>query len=163
MAVMGRATIVLAGALLASVLLAGPAGASRGTLVVVSGAAGASARGADVDLARAMANVLGYRVSLVGAAPSAIVPGLASGEYDLGMSVVDTAARERSVDVVTLRPVGAPSGVAVPKGTRLTGEVMSALRTLIAEGTYREILAKWGLPAGGVARPTLNAASHGRT
>jgi hypothetical protein len=50
------------------------------------------------------------------------------------VSVVDTAARERAVDVVTLRPVGAASGIAIPKASGLTPEVMDALRTLIAEG-----------------------------
>jgi ABC-type amino acid transport substrate-binding protein len=143
----------------AALLAAATATASRGTLVVATDAASPPhVRGADVDLARAIANVLGYRVSLVGATAGAIVPGLASGEFDLGMSVADTAARERIVDVVTLRPARTPSGIAIPRGSGLTGEVLGALRGLIADGTYRQILAKWGLPPGAVARPTLNAA-----
>src|SRR5262245_30955607 len=109
-----RGALVLACACLAAVLLPGAAGASRGTIVVAtSTASGPHVRGADVDLARAIANVLGYRVSLVDAAPSTIVPRLASGRYDLGMSVVDTAAKERTVDVVTPGPSGAATGIAV--------------------------------------------------
>ena len=143
-----------------ALVLAGSAGASRGTIVVATTATNAHVRGADVELARAIANALGYRVSLVDVSQDAIVPGLASGRLDLGLSLVDTPARERAVDVVTYRSNAAKVlyGIASPKGSELGGEVLGALRMLVADGTYRGILAKWGLQTGAVAAPRLDPA-----
>jgi polar amino acid transport system substrate-binding protein len=161
----------------AALLLAAPAGASRGTIVVATDATnapfaftaadGGMVRGVDADLARAIANVLGYRVRIVAASPGAIVPGLGSGEYDLGMSLADTPARERVVDVVTYASARcgagkAPCGVAVAKGSGLTGEVLTALRTIFADGTYDSILARWHARASAVAAPRLDPATAGR-
>lgn len=147
-------------AALGMLALAGAAGASRGTIVVATCATNAHVRGADVELVRAIANALGYRVRIVDASQDAILPGLASGELDLGMSLADTPARERAVDVVTYRsaPGRVLYGIAAPKGSELTGEVIGALRMLVADGTYRGILAKWGVRTGAVAAPRLDPA-----
>lgn len=154
-------------------LAAGAEARSRGTLVVATGATGApyafasadgQVRGVDADLARAIGNVLGYRINVVRASPGAIAPGLTSGRYDLGMSVADTAAQEKVVDVVRYRSAGTAVprayGIAAPKGSELAGEVLGALRTLIADGTYRSLLAGWRVPSRAIAAPRLDAASQ---
>ncbi len=92
--------------------------------------------GADVDLATALGQVLGLKAEVQNATFDAIIPGLASGKYDIGMSsFTDTKEREATVDFVTYFEAGtsffgkkggpAPDGladlcgltVAVQKGT----------------------------------------------
>jgi ABC-type amino acid transport substrate-binding protein len=158
---MGGASVIARHALVlaCAALLAGPAAsaaASRGTIVVATdgakrpyaftGTDGHTIRGLDADLARAIGNALGYRTVVVAAAPGTIVPGLASGEYDLGMSLAGTAAR--SVTVVRLASARELPGIVVAKGSDMAGEVADALRTLVADGTYRSLLARWGVRAG---------------
>jgi polar amino acid transport system substrate-binding protein len=56
----------------------------------------------DADLGKALAGVMGLRANVVRATFDAIIPGLASGKYDLGMSsFTDTKEREQTVDFVT--------------------------------------------------------------
>jgi polar amino acid transport system substrate-binding protein len=58
--------------------------------------------GLDADLAQALGQVLGLKVSVVNATFATIIPGLASGKYDLGISsFTDTKEREKTVDFVT--------------------------------------------------------------
>jgi polar amino acid transport system substrate-binding protein len=107
-----RPLIGVAASLVCALLLVGAAPAAnqaRGTLVVAvdlsaapwsSVDPGGAVVGLDADLAQALANVIGYRVRVVEASPGAIVPGLVSGEYDVGMPVADTPAHERVADVV---------------------------------------------------------------
>lgn len=92
--------------------------------------------GADVDLATALGQVMGLKADVQNATFDAIIPGLASGKYDIGMSsFTDTKEREATVDFVTYFEAGtsffgkkggpAPNGladlcgltVAVEKGT----------------------------------------------
>ncbi len=92
--------------------------------------------GADVDLAAALGQVMGLKADVQNATFDAIIPGLASGKYDIGMSsFTDTKEREATVDFVTYFEAGtsffgkkggpAPDGVvdlcglsvAVQKGT----------------------------------------------
>jgi len=92
--------------------------------------------GADVDLANALGQVMGLKADVQNAGFDAIIPGLASGKYDIGMSsFTDTKEREATVDFVTYYEAGtsffgkkggpAPNGladlcgltVAVEKGT----------------------------------------------
>ncbi|MDP4672567.1 MAG: ABC transporter substrate-binding protein [Solirubrobacteraceae bacterium] len=92
--------------------------------------------GADVDLATALGQVMGLKADVQNATFDAIIPGLASGKYDIGMSsFTDTKEREATVDFVTYFEAGtsffgkkggpAPDGladlcglsVAVQKGT----------------------------------------------
>lgn len=63
--------------------------------------------GMDADLARALGQVMGLRVNMVNATFDTIIPGLASGKYDLGMSsFTDTKARQQTVDFVTYLVAG---------------------------------------------------------
>jgi polar amino acid transport system substrate-binding protein len=65
--------------------------AANGTTVV----------GMDADLADAIGQVLGLKVTLVNATFDTIIPALQSGKYDLGMSsFTDTKAREKVVNFV---------------------------------------------------------------
>ena len=92
--------------------------------------------GADVDLANALGQVMGLKSDVQNAGFDAIIPGLASGKYDMGMSSFsDNKEREATVDFVTYYEAGtsffgkkggpAPTGladlcgltVAVEKGT----------------------------------------------
>lgn len=90
---------------------------SKGTLVVAAdatyapdefvGADGKTVEGMDPDLAKALGGVLGLKVDVVNASFDTIIPGLASGKYDFGMSsFTDTKAREKVVDFVTYFSAG---------------------------------------------------------
>ena len=216
--------------------------------------------GMDPDLAQALGAVLHRKVKVVNATFDSIIPGLASGKYDMGMSsFTDTKAREKVVDFVTYFLAGtafyvkasggpqigsladlcghsvgvergtiqaddakaqdgkckkagkdgvkvsvypdqnsanlaiasaraevgmadspvaayivkksngqfkltgraygtAPYGIAIPKGSPLTKQVLSAMKTLIKNGKYKAILAKWGIQSGAIAKPTIDGA-----
>src|SRR5262245_30764085 len=63
--------------------------------------------GMDPDLAQALGAVLHRKVKVVNATFDTIIPGLASGKYDLGMSsFTDTKEREKVVDFVTYFSAG---------------------------------------------------------
>ncbi|MEV4556043.1 ABC transporter substrate-binding protein [Kitasatospora sp. NPDC049285] len=52
----------------------------------------------------------------------------------------------------------APYGIVVAKGSDLTKAVQGAVTALIADGTYKSILDKWGVSAGAVTTSEINAA-----
>ncbi|MFF2041576.1 ABC transporter substrate-binding protein [Kitasatospora sp. NPDC058170] len=52
----------------------------------------------------------------------------------------------------------APYGVALAKGSQLTPAVQAAVQSLIDDGTYKQILAKWGVEAGAIDKSTVNGA-----
>lgn len=90
---------------------------SKGTLTVAADATyppdefigkdGKTVEGMDPDLAKALAGVMGLEVKVVNATFDGIIPGLASGKYDLGMSsFTDTKEREQTVDFVTYFSAG---------------------------------------------------------
>lgn len=55
----------------------------------------------------------------------------------------------------------APYGIPVAKGSELTPVLQKALQALIDDGTYTEILSKWGVESGGVDTAALNVATGG--
>src|SRR3954464_9880696 len=90
---------------------------SKGTLIVASDASyppiesigddGKTIEGMDADLAKALASEMGLRADVKNATFDAIIPGLASGKYALGMSAfTDTKEREQTVDFVTYFSAG---------------------------------------------------------
>src|SRR3954452_5498572 len=90
---------------------------SKGTLIVASDASyppiesigddGKTIEGMDADLAKALASEMGLKADVRNATFDAIIPGLASGKYDLGMSAFsDTKEREKTVDFVTYFSAG---------------------------------------------------------
>lgn len=71
------------------------------------GSNGKTVVGMDPDLAKALAAVMGVKVKLVNASFDGIIPGLAAGKYDLGMSsFTDTKERQKTVDFVTYFQAG---------------------------------------------------------
>jgi polar amino acid transport system substrate-binding protein len=95
-----------------------PAGIrAKGTLVAASDATyapnefvgpdGHTVVGMDADLVRALGAAMGLKIDVVNANFASIIPGLASGKYDLGASsFTDTKAREQTVDFVTYFTAG---------------------------------------------------------
>ncbi len=84
---------------------------SKGTLIVATEAQyapnefiatdGHTIIGMDPDMVKALAAVMGLKVELVNSNFETIIPGLASGRYDLGASsFTDTKEREKTVDFV---------------------------------------------------------------
>ena len=246
---------------------------SKGTLTVASDASyapnefigpdGHTVIGMDADLSKALAAVMGLKANIVNATFDSIIPGLASGKYDLGASsFTDTKAREKTVDfvdyfiagesfytkasggtpvntiadicgrtiavekgtteltdaqaqgtkckasgkpAVTVLPfpdqnganlavvsgraqlgfvdspvaayqvkqssgqfklvgqsfANAPYGLAIPKSLGLTKAVLAGVQALVKNGTYRQILTKWGLTSGAI--PPGQVKSNGAT
>jgi polar amino acid transport system substrate-binding protein len=71
------------------------------------GSDGKTVVGMDADLANAIARVLGLKANVQNASFDAIIPGLSSGKYDVGLSsFTDTKEREKTVDFVTYFSAG---------------------------------------------------------
>jgi polar amino acid transport system substrate-binding protein len=96
----------------AAVASASPAAVSGKTVIVASdasyppnefiGSDGKTVVGWDADLAHALGKVMGVTMKVVNAPFDGIIPGLAAGKYNLGISSFsDTKAREKVVDFVT--------------------------------------------------------------
>jgi polar amino acid transport system substrate-binding protein len=90
---------------------------SKGTLTVAADASyapdefigpdGHTVIGMDADLATALAKVMGLKANVVNATFATIIPGMAAGRYDVGMSsFTDTKMREKVVDFVDYANVG---------------------------------------------------------
>lgn len=63
--------------------------------------------GMDPDLAKAIADLMGLKATLINQTFDSIIPGLTAGKYDLGMSsFTDTKEREKVVDFVTYAQAG---------------------------------------------------------
>jgi len=104
---------------------------SKGTLTVAADATyppdefiatdGKTVIGMDADLADALASVMGLKASVQNVTFDAIIPGLAAGKYDLGMSsFTDTKEREATVDFVTYLQAGSSIYVKADGGPDLT-------------------------------------------
>ena len=103
----------------------------KGTLTVAADATyppdeyiasdGKTVIGMDADLAKALAQVMGLQASVQNVTFDAIIPGLAAGKYDLGMSsFTDTKEREQTVDFVTYLEAGSSIYVKADGGPDLT-------------------------------------------
>jgi polar amino acid transport system substrate-binding protein len=217
--------------------------------------------GMDADMISAIASVMGVKVKLVNSNFETIIPGLAAGRYDLGVSsFTDTKEREKTVDFVTYYSAGisfyaktssntgvskisdlcgktvavekgtveleeatkqsgkctkegkkavnvlsfpgqnpvnlaiasgraelgmvdspvaayqikqtggqfklvgesygfAPYGIAIPKQSGLAAPILAAVKALMANGTYGQILTKWGIQSGAISTPKINGAT----
>jgi len=104
---------------------------AKGTLTVASDASyapnefiatdGKTVVGMDAELAAALGAVMGLKVDVVNATFDGIIPGLASGKYDLGMSsFTDTKEREKTVDFVTYFSAGTSFFVKASGGPSIT-------------------------------------------
>src|SRR5690349_3187202 len=71
------------------------------------GSDGKTVIGMDADLAKAIADLMGLKVTVSNQPFDSIIPGLAAKKYDLGMSsFTDTKDREKTVDFVTYAQAG---------------------------------------------------------
>jgi polar amino acid transport system substrate-binding protein len=52
----------------------------------------------------------------------------------------------------------APYGIALPKGNGMAQAVLAAVKQLIADGTYKQLLDKWGVQDGAITTPKINGA-----
>lgn len=90
--------------------------------------------GFDADLAKALGQVLGLKVNVVNATFDTIIPGLASGKYDLGISsFTDTKEREQTVDFVTYFVAGTSFYVKSSGGPDIKSLADLCGRTVAAE------------------------------
>jgi polar amino acid transport system substrate-binding protein len=70
-------------------------------------AGGNNVVGMDADMAKAIAGLMGLKATVQNIPFDSIIPGLAAGKYDLGMSsFTDTKDREKTVDFVTYATAG---------------------------------------------------------
>jgi polar amino acid transport system substrate-binding protein len=134
------------------------------------GADGHTIVGMDVDLAKALAAVMGVKVKLVNTPFASIISGVASGKYDLAMSsITDTKAREKTVDFVTYFSAGSlfyanqQGGPVITSLADLCGHSVAVQRgtTQLADATAQNEKCK-AAGNGGVTvhvYPSLNAAS----
>lgn len=54
----------------------------------------------------------------------------------------------------------APYGIAIPKSSgTFKDAILGAVKKLIADGTYQQILTKWGVQAGAISNPVINGAT----
>jgi polar amino acid transport system substrate-binding protein len=97
--------------------------------------------GMDVDLGKAIAAKLGLKANFENVTFDNIIPGLAGGKYDLGMSsFTDTKEREKTVDFVTYFSAGESLIVAKGNPKNVTGPDTSlcGLTIAVEKGTTEE-------------------------
>jgi polar amino acid transport system substrate-binding protein len=123
---------------------------SKGTLVVAADASyapneflasnGTTVVGMDADLADAIGKELGLKVSVKNITFDSIIPGLANGRFDLGMSsFTDTKAREKQVNFVTYFSAGTSFYTKATGGPAITGlSSLCGLSVAVESGTTQE-------------------------
>jgi polar amino acid transport system substrate-binding protein len=105
---------------------------SKGTITVAADASyapnefvgpdGKTVVGMDADLSKALAAQMGLKANVVNETFDSIIPGLASGKYDLGASsFTDTKAREKTVDFVDYFQAGTSFFTKASGGTSVSG------------------------------------------
>jgi len=96
--------------------------------------------GMDADLAAAIAKVLGVKAKVVNATFDGIIPGLAAGKYDVGMSsFTDNKEREKTVDFVTYFTAGTSFYTQATGGASVTGLADLCGKTVAVEkGTTQQ-------------------------
>jgi polar amino acid transport system substrate-binding protein len=123
---------------------------SKGTLTVAAdatyapnefiGSNGKTVEGMDADLAKALASTMGLKANVVNATFDSIIPGLAAGKYDLGMSsFTDTKEREKTVDFVTYFSAGTSFYEKAQGGPPVTGlSSLCGLTVAVEKGTTQQ-------------------------
>jgi polar amino acid transport system substrate-binding protein len=89
---------------------------------------------------------------------------IASGRAELGMADSPVAAYQVKQSSGAFKLIGetygaAPYGIAIPKGSGMAPPILAALKVLIANGTYMQILTKWGVQAGAITTPKIDGAT----
>jgi polar amino acid transport system substrate-binding protein len=96
--------------------------------------------GADADLAKALGQVMGLDVQMQNVTFASIIPGLAAGKYNLGMSsFTDTKEREATVDFVTYLTAGTSIFTKADGGKDVTSlDELCGLNAAAEKGTTQE-------------------------
>ena len=95
--------------------------------------------GMDIDLANALGQVMGLKVNVVDAKFDSIIPGLASGKYDLSLSsFTDTKEREKTVDFVTYYSAGTSLMVKSGNPEKLTPDTLCGKKVAVESGTVQQ-------------------------
>jgi polar amino acid transport system substrate-binding protein len=89
---------------------------------------------------------------------------VSSGRAELGMADSPVVAYQIKQSNGGFKLIGktygfAPYGLAIPKTTGMTQPIYAALKVLIENGKYKQILEKWGLEEGAITAPTINGAT----
>jgi len=89
---------------------------------------------------------------------------LQSGRAQVGMADSPVAAYAVKQSNGMFKLVGqtygtAPYGLALPKGSGMAKPVLAAVQALMANGTYKAILTKWGVESGAITNPQINGAT----
>ncbi len=97
--------------------------------------------GMDVDLGKAIVAAMGLKVDVVNASFDSILPGLASGKYDLGISsFTDTKEREQTVTFVTYFTAGTSFFVRASEQVHITGlSSLCGLSVAVEKGTTQAV------------------------
>jgi polar amino acid transport system substrate-binding protein len=87
-----------------------------------------------------------------------------SGRAELGMADSPVVAYQIKQSNGQFKLIGesyefAPYGIAIPKTSGMTTPILAALKTLMANGKYTQILTKWGIQAGAITTPAINGAT----
>jgi polar amino acid transport system substrate-binding protein len=88
---------------------------------------------------------------------------VSSGRAELGMADSPVVAYQIKQSSGAFKLIGksygfAPYGLAIPKTTGMTQPMLEALKVLVANGTYTQILARWGIQSGAISTPKINGA-----
>jgi polar amino acid transport system substrate-binding protein len=89
---------------------------------------------------------------------------VSSGRAELGMADSPVVAYQIKQSEGQFKLIGksyefAPYGLAIPKTSGMTTPILAALKVLIANGKYLQILTKWGIQAGAISTPGINGAT----
>jgi polar amino acid transport system substrate-binding protein len=89
---------------------------------------------------------------------------ISSGRAEIGMADSPIADYQVKQSNGAFKLIGkeyeaAPYGLAIPKKSGMAEPIQAALKSLIADGTYAKILAKWGLQSGSLTTATINGAT----
>jgi len=89
---------------------------------------------------------------------------IAAGRAQLGMADSPVVAYQIKQGGGRFKLVGesynfAPYGLAIPKTSGMTKPIYAAVKELIANGTYTQILTKWGIQSGAITEPKINGAT----
>jgi polar amino acid transport system substrate-binding protein len=89
---------------------------------------------------------------------------ISSGRAQVGMADSPVAAYQVKQSSGRFKLVGntygtAPYGIAIPKSNGMARPILDALKVLMQKGDYQAIMKHWGLQAGEITTPAINAAA----
>jgi polar amino acid transport system substrate-binding protein len=88
---------------------------------------------------------------------------VASGRGELGMADSPVVAYQIKQSAGAFKLIGEsynfkPYGFAIPKNSGLAAPMLAALKLLMSNGSYTQILTKWGIQSGAISNPKINGA-----